>query len=71
MLVLSISLLPAGIVPTTLAADVEGDIATVVLEMPDGATAPRTYEVAQELEAAGTGSSNDSRAAGPGTRHRC
>ncbi|MYC15770.1 MAG: efflux RND transporter permease subunit [Gemmatimonadetes bacterium] len=53
MLVLSISLLPAGIVPTTLAADVEGDIATVVLEMPDGATAPRTYEVAQELEAAG------------------
>ncbi len=53
MLVLSISLLPAGIVPTTLAADVEGDIATVVLEMPDGTTALRTYEVAQELEAAG------------------
>ncbi len=53
MLVLSISLLPAGIVPTTLAADVEGDIATVVLEMPDGTTASRTYEVAQELEAAG------------------
>ena len=53
MLVLSISLLPAGIVPTTLADEVEGDIATVVLEMPDGATAPRTYEVAQELEAAG------------------
>ena len=26
---------------------------TVVLEMPDGATAPRTYEVARELEAAG------------------
>ncbi|MCY3737008.1 MAG: efflux RND transporter permease subunit, partial [Gemmatimonadaceae bacterium] len=53
MLVLSISLLPAGIVPTTLAADVEGDIATAVLEMPDGATVSRTYEVAQELEAAG------------------
>ena len=53
MLVLSISLLPAGIVPTTLADDVEGDFATVVLEMPDGATAPRTYEVARELEAAG------------------
>ncbi|MCY3556591.1 MAG: efflux RND transporter permease subunit [Gemmatimonadetes bacterium] len=53
MLVLSISLLPAGIVPTTLAADIEGDFATVVLEMPDGTTAPRTYEVAQELEAAG------------------
>ena len=53
MLVLSISLVPAGIVPTTLADEVEGDIATVVLEMPDGATAPRTYEVARELEAAG------------------
>ena len=53
LLVLSISLLPAGIVPTTLADDVEGDIVTVVLEMPDGATAPRTYEVARELEAAG------------------
>ena len=53
MLVLSISLVPAGIVPTTLAADVEGDFATVTLDMPDGATAPRTYEVAKELEAAG------------------
>ena len=53
MLVLSISLLPAGIVPTTLAADVEGDFATVTLDMPDGTTASRTYEVAKELEAAG------------------
>ncbi len=53
MLVLSISLVPAGIVPTTLADDVEGDIARAVLEMPDGTTAPRTYEVARELEAAG------------------
>ena len=53
MLILSVSLIPAGIVPTTLAADVEGDYATVTLEMPDGATAPRTFEVAKELEAAG------------------
>ena len=53
MLVLSISLIPAGIVPTTLAADVEGDYATVTLDMPDGTTAARTYEVAKELEAAG------------------
>ena len=50
---LSISLVPAGIVPTTLAADVEGDYATVTLDMPDGTTASRTYEVAKELEAAG------------------
>ncbi len=53
MLVLSISLVPAGIVPTTLADAVEGDFATVTLDMPDGATASRTYEVAKELEAAG------------------
>ncbi len=53
ILVLSISLIWAGIVPTTLAPDVEGDFATVTLEMPDGATAPQTYEVAKELEAAG------------------
>ena len=53
MLVLSISLVPAGIIPTTLAADVEGDYATVTLDMPDGTTASRTYEVAKELEASG------------------
>ncbi len=53
LLVLSISLIPAGIVPTTLAADVEGDYATVTLDMPDGTTAQRTYEVARELEEAG------------------
>ena len=53
MLVLSISLVPAGIVPTTLADEGEGDFATVMLEMPDGTTAPRTYEAAREIEAAG------------------
>ena len=53
LLLLSISLIPAGIVPTTLAADVEGDYATVTLDMPDGTTAQRTYEVARELEEAG------------------
>ncbi len=53
LLILSISLLPAGIVPTTFADVVEGDFATASLEMPDGTTAERTYEVALELEAAG------------------
>ncbi len=53
MLVLSISLVPAGIVPTTFAAEVEGDYATVTLEMPDGTPASRTHEVAKQLEAAG------------------
>ncbi len=53
LLILSISLLPAGIVTTTFADAVEGDFATASLEMPDGTTAERTYEVAMELEAAG------------------
>ncbi len=53
MLILSISLLPAGIIPTNFAGVVEGDFVTASLEMPDGTTAQRTYEVATELEAAG------------------
>ena len=53
VLILSISLLPAGIVKTTFADVVEGDFVTASLEMPDGTTAQRTYEVAKELEAAG------------------
>ncbi len=53
LLVLSISLIPAGIIPTNFAGVVEGDFATATLEMPDGTTAQRTYEVAQELEEAG------------------
>ena len=53
LLVLSIALLPAGIVPTSFAGVVEGDFATATLEMPEGTTVRRTYEVAQELEEAG------------------
>ena len=53
MLILSISLLPAGIVATNFAGVVEGDFVNATLEMPDGTTAQRTYEVATELEAAG------------------
>ena len=53
LLIVSISLLPAGIVQTTFADVVEGDFVTASLEMPDGTTAQRTYEVARELEAAG------------------
>ena len=52
-LVVSVSLLPAGIVKTTFADVVEGDFVSASLEMPDGTTARRTYEVARELEAAG------------------
>ena len=53
MLILSISLLPAGIVATTFADVVEGDFVMASLEIPDGTTAQRTYEVARELEVAG------------------
>ena len=53
LLILCVAMLPAGIVPFTLATEVEGDFATATLEMPDGTTAERTYEVARELEAAG------------------
>ena len=53
VLILSISLLPAGIVPATFATEVEGDFAIATLEMPDGTTTPQTYAVAQQIEAAG------------------
>ena len=51
--VLSLSLVPAGIVPTTFADVVEGDFVTATLEMPDGTPAERTHAVAMELEQAG------------------
>ena len=53
LLILSVSLIPAGVVPFIFADVVEGDFVTATLEMPDGTTAERTYEVAQELEEAG------------------
>ena len=53
LLVVSLSLVPAGIVPTTFADVVEGDFVTATLEMPEGTPAERTYQVALELERAG------------------
>ena len=53
LLILSVSLLPSGIVTSSFADVVEGDFATARLEMPDGTSANRTYAVAKELEAAG------------------
>ena len=53
LFVFSVSLVPAGVVPTTFADVVEGDFVTATLEMPDGTTAQRTHQVAMELEAAG------------------
>lgn len=53
LLILSVSLLPAGIVRTTFTPQVEDDYVSANLEMPDGTPAERTYEVAREIEAAG------------------
>ena len=52
-LFMKFKLVRAGIVPTTLADVIEREFASVTLEMTDGATAPRTYEVPRELEAPG------------------
>ena len=53
LLIVSVSLLPAGVVATTFADIVEGDFVTASLEMPDGTTAERTYAVARDIELAG------------------
>ncbi len=53
LFVLSLSLVPAGIIPTSFAGVVEGDFVTATLEMPDGTPANRTFEVATEIEQAG------------------
>ena len=53
LLAVSVSLIPAGIVPTTFAPVVQGDFMIATLEMPEETPAERTYEVAMELERAG------------------
>ena len=53
LFIVSVSLLPASIVPSTFADDVQGDFVTARLDMPDGTTAQRTFAVAKTLEAAG------------------
>ena len=52
LLIISASLLPAGVVKTVFVNQIEGDLVTASLEMPDGTAADRTFEVARELEAA-------------------
>ena len=52
-LIVSVSLLPAGLIAVIFADVVEGDFVTATLEMPESTTASRTWEVAAELEASG------------------
>ncbi len=53
LFILVVSLIPAGIVGSHFADEVDSDFVIVSLEMPDGTPAHRTYEVALEIEAAG------------------
>ena len=52
-LIVSVSLVPAGLIAVIFADVVEGDFVTASLEMPDGTPASRTWEVARDLEASG------------------
>ena len=52
-LIVTVSLIPAGIVKTTFADVIEGDFVTASLEMPEGTTSERTYAVARTLDQAG------------------
>ena len=53
LFIISMSLVPAGIVATDFAGVIEGDFVTATLEMPDGTPAERTLAVAMDLEMAG------------------
>ncbi len=53
VLIMCVSLLPAGIVETNFADEVESDFVTVSLEMPAGTPAQQTHEVATRIEEAG------------------
>ncbi|MEZ4697905.1 MAG: efflux RND transporter permease subunit [Rhodothermales bacterium] len=54
LIVLSVSLVPAGLLRIQFFPAVEGDIVTASLEMPTGTTVERTRDIAQRLEEAGT-----------------
>ncbi|MEM1125417.1 MAG: efflux RND transporter permease subunit [Bacteroidota bacterium] len=53
LIVLSVALVPAGILQVEFFPEIEGDVVTASLEMPEGTTADQTNRVAQLLEEAG------------------
>ncbi len=53
MLIVTIAMVPAGIVGVAFTPTVEGDLVTATLEMPEGTPRARTSAMAQELEDAG------------------
>ncbi len=53
MIIVSVALIPAGIIGVIFTQAVESDIVTASLEMPEGTPAQRTGELAGNIEAAG------------------
>ncbi len=53
MIILSVAMVPAGIIKVDFMPSVEADIVTASLEMPEGTTVERTSGVADALEGAG------------------
>jgi multidrug efflux pump subunit AcrB len=53
LIILSVALVPAGILRVEFFSDVEGDLVSASLEMPEGTPVERTAEVADRLTAAG------------------
>ncbi|NNE35263.1 MAG: efflux RND transporter permease subunit, partial [Rhodothermales bacterium] len=53
LIIVSVSLVPAGLLRIQFFPSVEGDIVTASLELPTGATVERTRAIAERLEAAG------------------
>ena len=53
MIILSVAMIPAGIIKVDFMPSVEGNLVVASLEMPEGTPAHRTTEVARTLETAG------------------
>ena len=53
MIIVSVAMIPAGIIKVDFMPSVEADLVTASLEMPEGTTVQRTSDVAQTLERAG------------------
>ena len=53
LIILSVALVPAGIIRVNFMPTVEADLVTATLEMPDGTPVERTSEMANQVESAG------------------
>ncbi|MEM7701142.1 MAG: efflux RND transporter permease subunit [Pseudomonadota bacterium] len=53
LLIVMVSLVPAGIIKTSFFPDIEGDVVSATVELPAGSTVERTAKVAQKIRLAG------------------